>query len=501
MFPHSLFARAQSPWDSRRAHPRGAVQRRAAGGARAQPRGGPAGHADAGQGPSLAGGSRTTGGRCSTPIAASSSAIDEGRAITPAAEWLIDNYHLVEKQIREIRADLPPGYYRQLPKLADRAVRRLSAGVRHGLGVRRPHRQPVRSGDAAPLRARLPAGAAADDRRTVGGRDHAAHRAGRKSAAARRADRATAAPRAQEADASGRPAAGRRRARRASRVPVVLAASCTRRRLPDAFAVQLVHRLRDQDPRDHAGAGVARRAAGGAGHDGRRGRARRAPAAGRGERHGAQHHHQHAPDLRRRLDRTVRERQPGRRRAARRTAASSDMDFPTRNLYRSAIEELARGLGPHRAGGRARRAVAAQPRRANAAADADERARRSRLSSDRRRTAATSRARSASARRCATWLGAPEPRARHRRSMSAPSRRHRGRSWRCRCCARWRRGHRRRCAGPARRAGRSRPSTWRSRWSTARVDARLRRDACCRRWSCATACPRACARSSRCRRC
>ena len=45
-------------------------------------------------------------------------AIDEGRAITPAAEWLVDNYHLVEKQIREIRSDLPPGYYRQLPKLA-----------------------------------------------------------------------------------------------------------------------------------------------------------------------------------------------------------------------------------------------------------------------------------------------------------------------------------------------------------------------------------------------
>src|ERR1019366_727016 len=45
-------------------------------------------------------------------------ATDEGRAIPPAAEWLIDNYHLVEKQIRELRSDLPPGYYRQLPKLA-----------------------------------------------------------------------------------------------------------------------------------------------------------------------------------------------------------------------------------------------------------------------------------------------------------------------------------------------------------------------------------------------
>jgi len=45
-------------------------------------------------------------------------AVGEGRAITPAAEWLLDNYHLVEEQIREIRDDLPPGYYRLLPKLA-----------------------------------------------------------------------------------------------------------------------------------------------------------------------------------------------------------------------------------------------------------------------------------------------------------------------------------------------------------------------------------------------
>ena len=39
--------------------------------------------------------------------------------MTPAAEWLVDNYHLVERQIHDIRSDLPPGYYRQLPKLAD----------------------------------------------------------------------------------------------------------------------------------------------------------------------------------------------------------------------------------------------------------------------------------------------------------------------------------------------------------------------------------------------
>jgi cyclic beta-1,2-glucan synthetase len=47
------------------------------------------------------------------------SAIREERAITPAAEWLVDNFHVVEEQIREIRDDLPRGFYRQLPKLAD----------------------------------------------------------------------------------------------------------------------------------------------------------------------------------------------------------------------------------------------------------------------------------------------------------------------------------------------------------------------------------------------
>jgi cyclic beta-1,2-glucan synthetase len=39
--------------------------------------------------------------------------------ITPAAEWLLDNFHVVDEQIREIKQDLPPGYYRALPKLAD----------------------------------------------------------------------------------------------------------------------------------------------------------------------------------------------------------------------------------------------------------------------------------------------------------------------------------------------------------------------------------------------
>nr|WP_290835506.1 glucoamylase family protein [Halomonas sp.] len=50
---------------------------------------------------------------------ANAATLASGHDIVPAAAWLLDNYHLVEAQIREIRSDLPPGYYRQLPKLAN----------------------------------------------------------------------------------------------------------------------------------------------------------------------------------------------------------------------------------------------------------------------------------------------------------------------------------------------------------------------------------------------
>lgn len=47
------------------------------------------------------------------------SAVEAGKSVTPAAEWLIDNYHLIEQHVHQTRADLPTGFYRQLPKLAD----------------------------------------------------------------------------------------------------------------------------------------------------------------------------------------------------------------------------------------------------------------------------------------------------------------------------------------------------------------------------------------------
>ncbi len=41
----------------------------------------------------------------------------EKRTITPAAEWLVDNFHSVETHVRQVRQDLPPGYFEELPKL------------------------------------------------------------------------------------------------------------------------------------------------------------------------------------------------------------------------------------------------------------------------------------------------------------------------------------------------------------------------------------------------
>ncbi|HEU4731152.1 MAG TPA: hypothetical protein VFT22_24835, partial [Kofleriaceae bacterium] len=46
-------------------------------------------------------------------------AVQRGRQITPAAEWFIDNYHLIEEQIRTTRRHLPRAYHRELPRLAN----------------------------------------------------------------------------------------------------------------------------------------------------------------------------------------------------------------------------------------------------------------------------------------------------------------------------------------------------------------------------------------------
>ena len=48
--------------------------------------------------------------------------VHRGEFVTPAAEWLLDNYHLVASEIRDVRQNLPRDYYRELPKLATREL-------------------------------------------------------------------------------------------------------------------------------------------------------------------------------------------------------------------------------------------------------------------------------------------------------------------------------------------------------------------------------------------
>ncbi len=52
-------------------------------------------------------------------------AITTDRRITPAGDWLLDNFYLIEEQIRTARRHLPKGYSRELPRVRDG----LSAGL------------------------------------------------------------------------------------------------------------------------------------------------------------------------------------------------------------------------------------------------------------------------------------------------------------------------------------------------------------------------------------
>ena len=40
------------------------------------------------------------------------------QTLSHAAEWMLDNFYLAQQSLRQIREDMPQGFYRQLPKLA-----------------------------------------------------------------------------------------------------------------------------------------------------------------------------------------------------------------------------------------------------------------------------------------------------------------------------------------------------------------------------------------------
>jgi len=265
--------------------------------------------------------------------------INDGGAITPAAEWLIDNYHVVERQIRDIRSDLPPGYYRQLPKLAQgpfigypRVLGVAWAFVAHTDSRFDPEMlvryvrayqevRPLTIGELWAVAITLRIVLVENLRRLA---ERIVHSRAARQEADNLADRLLGA-----GGCAAEP------------VATVLAGH-ERARLADAFAVQLVHRLRDQDPRiTPALTWLDQRLAA---------QGTTADAVVRDE-----HHRQGAASV------TVSNIITSMRMISdvdwtelfERVslvddvlAAASDflkMDFPTRNLYRSAIEELARG--------------------------------------------------------------------------------------------------------------------------------------------------------------
>ena len=172
-------------------------------------------------------------------------AADARSATTPAAEWLLDNYHLVERQIHDIRVDLPRGYYRELPKLAagpfasyPRVLGVAWAFVAHTDSRFDPEMlcryvrayqevQPLMIGELWALAVTLRIVLIENLRRLA---EEIGHNRASRQAADVLADRLLG--------AGDRPA---------EPVSAVLAEH-ERAELSDTFAVQLVYRLRDQDP-------------------------------------------------------------------------------------------------------------------------------------------------------------------------------------------------------------------------------------------------------------
>ncbi len=70
------------------------------------------------------------------------SGIRRGRPVTPAAEWLVDNFYIVDEHIKAVRRDLPREFYKQLPKLANGPLRGYPRVYGLAWAHRRAHRQP-----------------------------------------------------------------------------------------------------------------------------------------------------------------------------------------------------------------------------------------------------------------------------------------------------------------------------------------------------------------------
>ena len=107
-----------------------------------------------------------------------------GQPVTAATEWLLDNFHLLSSEIRDIHQHLPALVLPATARARRPRAGRPHADLRHGGRAAASQRQPNRPPAAGRVRQQLSARGAADDRRVVGVAQHAEAGAGRKPAAA-----------------------------------------------------------------------------------------------------------------------------------------------------------------------------------------------------------------------------------------------------------------------------------------------------------------------------
>ena len=74
-------------------------------------------------------------------------AAERDHNVGPAGEWLLDNLHVVQEHILEVRESLPRGYYRELPELAAGPL----AGIRGSTRSRSPSSPTPRPGSSSTI--------------------------------------------------------------------------------------------------------------------------------------------------------------------------------------------------------------------------------------------------------------------------------------------------------------------------------------------------------------
>ena len=146
-----------------------------------------------------------------------------------AADWLLDNFHLITAEIADIRRNLPRTYSRTLPTLASREHAGHARIYAIAVELIRHSDSRLDRQQLDPVPEQLPARRAADDRRAVGVAEHAEARAHREPAPAGRgtAARPRRAPRRRHATSSSADDGARRR--RCPRAPIrrSSSSSCT----------------------------------------------------------------------------------------------------------------------------------------------------------------------------------------------------------------------------------------------------------------------------------